>query len=472
VTTRVGSWLRRVGVVTSIVVPVVALGAGVAGASTITVPSTNPFSVPGDAAKNPVAFTVTATGFTPTAQVFVEQCDGTSPATVGWSPTANCDLGTSPAPVTADSTGKATFLATDINHQFVPFKGTSPQGLFNCLSAHQTNPNNGLPSYTNCQMRVSTNNTAPTSDQSFITLKLPEPGPPGAPTAVVAKSGSSATATGSIGVTYAAPVDNGGRAITLYTATCTSSNGGVTKTGTHAGPTAGGITVSAVTTAKTYTCKVTAKNALGTSVASVASPAVIVGSPAPPTVVVAKSGSTTTTTGPLTVTFTIGANNGSAIQSQTATCISSNGGVTKTGTHTGATAAAITVAGATTGRTYTCKVTAKNARGVGLASVASLPVIVGSPAPPTAPHAAHHAAGQIQVTFTIGANNGSAIQSTTATCTSSNGGVTKSATHTGATAAPIIVTALTAGKSYTCKVTAKNVRGIGLASAATTAVLA
>jgi hypothetical protein len=43
--------------------------------------------------------------------------------------------------------------------------------------------------------------------------------------------------------------------------------------------------------------------------------------------------------------------------------------------------------------------------------------------------------------------------------------VTKSATHTGATAAPIDVTGLTATKTYTCKVTAKNARGIGLASA-------
>jgi large repetitive protein len=422
--------------------------------------------------KNPVAFTITATGFTPTAQVFAEQCDGTSPATVGWQPTSNCDLGTSPAPVTADSSGNVTFLASDINHAFVPFKGESPQGLFNCLSAHEADPNDGLPSFTNCQLRVSTNNTAVTSDQSFLTMILPEPTAPGAPTGVVAKSGSTTAATGSLVVTYVAPANNGGSAITQFTATCTSSNAGVTKTGTHVGSTAVAITVAAVTTAKTYTCKVTATNTVGTSVPSAASLAVIVGSPAPPSGVVAKSGSTTTATGSLVVTFTIGANNGSAIQSQTATCISSNAGVTKTATHTGATAAPITVAGVTTAKTYTCKVTAKNARGVGLASPPSLPVIVGSPAPPTAVHAVHHAAGQIQVTFTIGANNGSAIQSQTATCTSSNGGVTKTGTHGGATAAPITVTALTVGKTYTCKVTAKNARGVVLASAASNAAVA
>jgi hypothetical protein len=55
-------------------------------------------------------------------------------------------------------------------------------------------------------------------------------------------------------------------------------------------------------------------------------------------------------------------------------------------------------------------------------------------------------------------NNGAAITSYTVTCASSNGGVTK--TQTG-TASPITVTGLTAGKSYTCRVSATNSRGTG-----------
>src|SRR5439155_10790412 len=128
------------------------------------------------------------------------------------------------------------------------------------------------------------------------------------------------------------------------------------------------ITLTGGTTAKTYTCTVKESNGRGPSLPSAPSLAVIVGSPAPPTAVVAKSGSTTTTTGSLVVTFTIGANNGNAITSQTATCVSSNGGVTKTGTHTGALAAPITVAAVTTAKTYTCTVKATNGRGAGLAS--------------------------------------------------------------------------------------------------------
>ena len=112
--------------------------------------------VPGDAAGNPVAFTIVATGYTPGSLVNVEQCDGVSQTAPGWNPTTNCDLATSFAPVLADATGKATFLATDPNHAFTAFKGESPQSLFNCLSPNgpALSPINGLPDYRNCKIRV------------------------------------------------------------------------------------------------------------------------------------------------------------------------------------------------------------------------------------------------------------------------------------------------------------------------------
>ena len=96
-------------------------------------------------------------------------------------------------------------------------------------------------------------------------------------------------------------------------------------------------------------------------------------------------------------------------------------------------------------------------------------MIVGSPAPPTGVTAVKVASGQIRVTFTPGANNGSATTSYTATCTSSNGGVVGS--KTGA-ASPLTVTGLTAGKTYTCTVKGTNARGAGLSSAPSGAVTA
>jgi hypothetical protein len=119
------------------------------------------------------------------------------------------------------------------------------------------------------------------------------------------------------------------------------------------------------------------------------------------------------------------------------------------------------VTGLTTGKTYTCRVVAANARGAGLASALSPAVIVGSPAPPTNVSAVGVAPVQIRVTFTPGANNGSATTNYTAACTSSNGGAAGS--KAGA-ASPLTVTGLTAGKTYTCTVRGTNARGAGLPS--------
>jgi hypothetical protein len=129
--------------------------------------------VPADASGNPRPFTVQASGFAPNTNIFIEQCDGASPSTPGWDPTLNCDLGSSPSPVTSDAAGNVTFDASDLNHNFTPFKGESPQGLFNCLAPGQAAPVNGLPSSSTCQVRVSSNNTTSTSDQVFFPMTLP-----------------------------------------------------------------------------------------------------------------------------------------------------------------------------------------------------------------------------------------------------------------------------------------------------------
>ncbi len=119
---------------------------------------------------------MTAHGFPPNTNVFVEQCDGTSTATPGWSPTINCDNLTSPAPVISTAGGVATFTKDDPNLGFTPFKGESPGGLFNCLSLHDASPNNGVPDFRNCTVRVSTNNAAVTGDQVFLNILLPDGG--------------------------------------------------------------------------------------------------------------------------------------------------------------------------------------------------------------------------------------------------------------------------------------------------------
>jgi hypothetical protein len=171
------------------------LGAGAAVAATITAPTGNPFVVPGDASGNPQPFTVSASGFTHDQLVYVEQCDGIPPTAQGWSPTANCDLGSSPAAAIASASGDVTFAAADPNHGFHPFKGASPQGLFNCLSPHDPSPNNGLPDFRNCKIRVSTDNAAITADQAFLTIQLPDAVAGTTTTTTTTTSSSSSTST-------------------------------------------------------------------------------------------------------------------------------------------------------------------------------------------------------------------------------------------------------------------------------------
>ena len=187
--------------------------------------------------------------------------------------------------------------------------------------------------------------------------------PPSRPTAVRAASRASASTTGSLSVQYV-PGSNNGAAVTKYTAMCTSANGGATGSGVHKGATPAPITVSGVTTAKSYTCKVSATNAQGTGSASVASARVTVGAPAAPK----KVNAVHEAAGSVKVTFTPGADNGAAVTKYTAQCRPSHGGVAngKSGT-----THSIVVAGLTSGRTYTCTVTATNRRGTGPATSSS-----------------------------------------------------------------------------------------------------
>ena len=97
----------------------------------------------------------------------------------------------------------------------------------------------------------------------------------------------------------------------------------------------------------------------------------------------------------------------------------------------------------------------------------------GSVVPATVPDAPAqptltHGNAQLTVAFVAPADGSSAITGYTANCTSSNGGAAGS--NTGATS-PIVVAALTNGKTYTCTVFATNDVGDGLASPASSAAI-
>src|SRR5207302_1988518 len=95
-----------------------------------------------------------------------------------------------------------------------------------------------------------------------------------------------------------------------------------------------------------------------------AAPAFALGAPDAPTITGVTAGDA-----PVVVAFTAGNNNGSAITSFSASCTSSNGGVSSTNTSA---ASPITVSSLTNGKLYTCTVTATNAIGTSPPSIASL----------------------------------------------------------------------------------------------------
>jgi titin len=102
--------------------------------------------------------------------------------------------------------------------------------------------------------------------------------------------------------------------------------------------------------------------------------------------------------------------------------------------------------------------------GTSAASTASSSFVAGVvPVAPSAPtiSAVTHTAGQVVVTFTAGANGGSAITSFTATCIPFTTGATLTASGT---KSPITVTGLTVGVKYACRVTATNAFGTSVDS--------
>jgi hypothetical protein len=127
------------------------------------------------------------------------------------------------------------------------------------------------------------------------------------------------------------------------------------------------------------------------------------------------------------------------------------------------------IRGLTNGTAYEVSVVARNRVGSSNVSQTAQSVIAGTPDAPKDVKA-RVLKGSIDLTFKLRADNGSAITSQEATCTSSNGGGTKFKAHHGKSAAAIYISRATAGKLYTCTVAATNKRGTGPLSTPSRAV--
>ena len=169
-------------------------------------------------------------------------------------------------------------------------------------------------------------------------------------------------------VTFTVPQNNAGTSIRHVDATCTSSNGGVTRTRSGSGSP---LTVANLTVGKRYTCSVTSTNARGTSAASNPS-AVIVVPAGPPTGVVASNPVKASGKWRTSVTFTAPAG-GPVVSSYRAACTPTGGGTVQTGSGP---VSGIGVTNLVSGRAYRCTVTALYGSSPGPASAPSAPITV------------------------------------------------------------------------------------------------
>ena len=175
-------------------------------------------------------------------------------------------------------------------------------------------------------------------------------GPPSAPTI-----GAGTPGNGTASVAFTAPTNDGGSAITGYTASC-AATGATTQTSSGA---ASPLSVSSLLNGTAYLCSVVATNAVGNSSASGTVSVTPRTVPSAPTIGTATAGN-----GSASIAFTANGNGGSSITSFTVSCTTGPSlPVTASGS-----ASPITVSGLTNDAVYTCSVTATNAAGTGTAS--------------------------------------------------------------------------------------------------------
>jgi len=328
-----------------------------------------------------------------------------------------------------------------------PFVGliAKPSTTFNSTATAQTIT--GLTNGTTYRFRVAAINAVGTGAQSTASNAVtPAPIPPDAPVMGFAVAGD-----GSATVSWTAPGSDGGAPVTGYVVT--PYVGAVAQPSTTFNSTATIQTVTGLTNATTYTFKVAAKNSAGTGAQSAASNAVTpVGAPEAPTV-----GLATADNAQATVSWTAPASNGgSSILGYVVTPYIS--GVPQPSTTFNSTATTQTIAPLTNGTTYTFRVQAFNAIGIGPLSLESNAV---TPATvPDVPVFVTATPGDQSATvswFTPFFDGGSPI--TAYVVTPYISGVPQAPTTFNSPATTEVVTGLTNGTDYTFTVVALNAVG-------------
>jgi serine protease len=287
---------------------------------------------------------------------------------------------------------------------------------------------------------------------------------PGVPTSVTGTRGNN-----SVSLTWAAPTDDGGSAITDYVVQFSSNGGGSWSTFADGVSTTTAANVTGLTNGTAYAFHVAAKNAVGTGSYSVASAAITPATtPGVPTSVAGTPGN-----GSVSLTWTAPSNTGgSAITDYTVQYGASNTGPWTPVSHAPSTAVALTVTGLSNATTYFFQVAAVNGVGAGNYSTSSSAVTTNA-ALAGAPTAVAGVRGASSVSLTWTApldNGGSAITDYVVRYSSNGGGTWSSTIDTSSTATYFTVPVLTNGVAYVFEVAAANGVGTGTYSSPSAAV--
>ena len=303
---------------------------------------------------------------------------------------------------------------------------------------------------------VEAHSAAGYSDPSTSSSSFEAWGPADAPTSVtVVAAWNTVNRKNQATVSFATPVSNGGMAITKYTVTCSSSDGGVTQTLDGFSP----LVLSGLTKQKTYTCSVTATNPAGASASSAASASFIpIGPPDAPTF-----GANAPIVNGVTIVWTPGATGGSAITGYKLRW-STDGGVTWASSYSLSMTSPQNITGLTPGTSYVFSINATNAIDTSDWSSASTPVKVYRE--PDAPTLSSVIGGNALLTATFvtpGYDGGTAITSYQYSLDNGAWVTFPAMTLTQN------ITGLTAGQTYSVRIRAANAAGGGAASNAISA---
>jgi hypothetical protein len=360
---------------------------------------------------------------------------------------------------TAPATNGGTI--SDYTIQYSSDSGTTWTTFSDTVSATSSVTVTGLTNGTAYVFRVAATNEAGLGAYSTSSAARTPVGAPGAPTNV---AGTSANA--QVSLTWSAPTNNGGSAITDYVIQYSSNSGSTWTTFTDTVSTATSVTVTGLTNGTTYVFHVAAKNAVGTGSYSTNSSSLIPFTlPNAPTSVSAATGARQSN-----VTWTAPASNGgSAITGYAIRYSTDNAATWSTPVLTGSSATSFVVTGlSVTATAHYFQVATINVAGQSGWSANSPYVYIQDYA--AAPTNVAGVAGNTQVALTWTAptsNGGSAISNYDVQYSSNSGSTWTSFSHTASTAASLTVTGLTNGVDYLFKVAAIN--GWGSANFATTA---